>query len=51
LYNDQSDPGWWLIKIMECFGWVKNIRIHSDLPERHELVCLSEDAGFRGHYG
>lgn len=42
IYDDQSDPGWWLIKLLEKVGLVRNIKTYADLPDRPELTFLAK---------
>lgn len=41
VYANQIDPGWWLIKVLEALGLVRNIRTYEDLPPRPELVPVT----------
>ena len=41
IYNNQMDPGWWLIKALEKAGFISNIKTHKDLPLRPELQALN----------
>ena len=40
----QFDPGWWVLKTLHAVGLVTNLRLPKDLPERPELVPLTERA-------
>ena len=38
IYKGQSDPGFWVLKVLERFGLVWNIKLPNDLAYRAELV-------------
>lgn len=38
LYQDEPDPGWWVLNALHNLGFVKNIKLPEHLPERKELV-------------
>ncbi len=38
LHEDESDIGWWVLNALHNLGYVKNIKLPKDLPERSELV-------------
>jgi len=40
IYENQMDPGWWVIKLLEAAGLVSNIRTYLELPNRPELRAL-----------
>ncbi len=33
----QSDPGWWVLSLLQRVGLVKNVRLPENIPERKEL--------------
>jgi stearoyl-CoA desaturase (delta-9 desaturase) len=35
---DQTDPGWWMLRLMAAAGLVWDIKTPEDMPARHELV-------------
>ncbi len=37
LHDNETDPGWWVLKILEKIGLVWNITLPADLPLRTEL--------------
>lgn len=39
----QTDPGWWMLRIMHKCGLVWNLRIPKDLPVRNELVAIGSN--------
>lgn len=41
IYKGQSDPGFWVLKMLERLGLVWNIKLPEDLPYRAELVPVS----------
>jgi stearoyl-CoA desaturase (delta-9 desaturase) len=41
IYDNQMDPGWWLIKCFEAIGLVGNIKTNADLPYRPELIEIT----------
>jgi stearoyl-CoA desaturase (delta-9 desaturase) len=45
LSDDQPDPGWWLILLLERLGLAWNIQTPQTLPARPALVRLPLDAG------
>lgn len=40
---DQTDPGWWMLMLMEKMGLVWNIKTPKDLKPRRELIPLCEN--------
>ncbi len=38
LYNDEPDPGWWVLNALYNLGMIKNIRLPDQLPNRRELI-------------
>lgn len=44
LYAGQADPGWWVLKGLEQFGWVQDLAVPDDLPPRPELQSVRETA-------
>ena len=47
LYKDEPDPGWWVLNALHNLGFVKNIKLPEQLPERSELVTEAEDLNRR----
>lgn len=45
LFEDQPDPGWWLILALERLGLVWSIRTPETMPARPALVRLPSDDG------
>ena len=45
LNADQPDPGYWFILGLKWMGLASNIRTPDELPQRRELIRLSEDDG------
>ncbi|WP_336620309.1 acyl-CoA desaturase [Pseudoalteromonas umbrosa] len=43
LYNDEPDPGWWVLNALHNLGVVKNIKLPKQLPVRTELVNVSNN--------
>lgn len=43
----QPDPGWWALLAMERLGWVSNLRVPADLPERAGLRRTDGGSGTR----
>lgn len=39
----QADPGWWVLGMLQKVGLVWNIKLHTDLPERAEVVPINEN--------
>ncbi len=37
IYNNQSDPGWWVLNRLMNIGLVWDVKLPADLPERPEL--------------
>lgn len=44
LEKGQSDPGWWVLIILNKIGLVKNLKLVADLEERQELVPYHQRA-------
>jgi fatty-acid desaturase len=40
IYEDQVDPGWWVLNALHNLGLVWNIRLPDDLPHRPELAAV-----------
>lgn len=40
LYSGEIDPGWWVLSTLKKLGWVWNVKLPGDLPERKELQAL-----------
>ncbi len=47
LYDDEPDPGWWVLNALHNLGIVKNIKLPKHLPERSELVIVKESSSHR----
>ena len=46
LYNDEPDPGWWILNALHNVGIVKDIQLPEQLPTRKELImeiCNTEN--------
>lgn len=43
LRPSQPDPGWWVLCLLRSVGLVWNVKLPSDLPERPELVPMSQE--------
>ena len=43
LYQDEPDPGWWVLNALHNLGIVRNIRLPKQLPFRSELVTEAID--------
>ena len=43
LFNDEPDPGWWVLNALHNLGLVKNIKLPKHLANRLELVTESTD--------
>lgn len=41
IYDDQVDPGWWVLSILSYSGLVWNIKLPRDMPIRKELKLIS----------
>lgn len=41
IYDDQVDPGWWILNLLRQFGLVWNIKLPEDMPVRKELKSIS----------
>lgn len=48
LYENQSDPGWWVLNAMGNLGLAWNVVLPTDLPERKSLrpFSIRAKAGF-----
>jgi stearoyl-CoA desaturase (delta-9 desaturase) len=42
IHSNQSDPGWWVLRVLEKVGLVWSIKTPDDLPARPELVYLRD---------
>lgn len=40
--TSQTDPGWWVLKLLEKMGLVWNLKTPKDLPARSELIAAVE---------
>lgn len=38
---NQSDPGWWMLRVLNSIGLVWNMKLPQDLPARPELVAIN----------
>ena len=38
--DNQTDPGWWMLRLMESLGLVWNLKTPPELPKRSELVSI-----------
>lgn len=47
LYKGEPDPGWWVLNALHNLGFVKNIKLPRELPERSELVTEAIDLSDR----
>lgn len=43
LYSNEPDPGWWVLNALRNLGFVKNIKLPKQLPQRSELVTEAKD--------
>lgn len=43
LYRNEPDPGWWVLNALRNLGFVKNIKLPKQLPQRSELVTEAQD--------
>jgi len=43
LYKDEPDPGWWVLNVLHNLGFVKDIMLPEQLPERAELVVEAKN--------
>ena len=41
IYQNQPDPGWWVLNALMNLGLVWNVKLPKDLPYRKELLALS----------
>lgn len=44
IYENQPDPGWWILKALQKFGLVWNISFPENLPERKNRLPISNRA-------
>ena len=44
IYENQIDIGWWVLKLLNIFGLVWDIKLPKDLPFRNELHAISNRA-------
>lgn len=44
LHDNETDPGWWTLKILERTGLVWKIKLPEDLPARPELKPVNNEA-------
>lgn len=51
LYEGETDPGWWVLKIMERLGLASNLKTPDLLPRRDNLVRLGASRPARGPAG
>lgn len=42
LYQDEPDPGWWVLNALHNLGLVKNMKLPTQLPPRTELRLVAE---------
>jgi len=42
LYEDQVDPGWWALTLLNKLGSVWNIKLPDDMPVRKELKLITQ---------
>lgn len=40
LESGQPDPGWWVLRALQRFGWVSHLQLPADLPVRPQLRRL-----------
>ena len=43
LYENEPDPGWWVLNALRNLGVAKNIKLPKELPPRSELVAEAKD--------
>jgi len=43
LYNDEPDPGWWVLNALYNLKIVKNMKLPKQLPIRSELVAVTNN--------
>ncbi|MGH1486907.1 MAG: acyl-CoA desaturase [Cellvibrionaceae bacterium] len=41
LHKGETDPGWWILKLLEKIGLVWSIKLPEDLPDRAELKVVN----------
>lgn len=46
IYDNQPDPGWWVLNALQNLGLVWNVVLPDDLPHRKNLVPLTARAKF-----
>ena len=47
LYDNEPDPGWWVLNALHNLGVVKNIKLPDQLPHRPELVPEVDNLNYR----
>jgi stearoyl-CoA desaturase (delta-9 desaturase) len=45
LYDGETDPGWWVLRLLETVGLVSNLKTPESLPTRPSLVRLAPQRG------
>jgi len=40
IHDSQTDPGWWVLKLMQYLGWAWDLKTPKDLGNRKELLKL-----------
>ncbi|GAA0424356.1 fatty acid desaturase [Cocleimonas flava] len=48
LYQNQSDPGWWVLNRLMNLGLVWNVKLPADLDYREELMPIDQRSQVRG---
>lgn len=43
LHSNQSDPGWWVLRMLQQVNLVRNLKTPKDLPLRPELISIRQN--------